>query len=334
MFAAIGRAIGNPFGDGAIVPLLIGFAAFVAVFIVWYGLLQPRQVVSRIKNIKERREQMEMAQAGTASSSRSTGHPLRDQGLGMANDLVQKLKLFQGTQSQTIAESLAQAGWRSRDAVIFFLAARAAMPIIFAFVAFMMVYIGGMFDLPSMMKLITVVGAAAAGFYSPRIYVTNETQKRQKKLQKAMPDGLDLMVICAEAGLSLDATLNRVARELKTTWPELADEYGHTSIEISFLPERRQALENLTKRVTLPHMRALVNSLLQTERYGTPLAQALRVLAKEMRINRLMIAEEKAARLPAILTVPMILFILPALFVVLIGPAVLRVIDQMRAITS
>ncbi|MCZ6763700.1 MAG: type II secretion system F family protein, partial [Alphaproteobacteria bacterium] len=168
----------------------------------------------------------------------------------------------------------------------------------------------------------------------PRIYVTNETQKRQKKLQKAMPDGLDLMVICAEAGLSLDATLNRVARELKTTWPELADEYGHTSIEISFLPERRQALENLTKRVTLPHMRALVNSLLQTERYGTPLAQALRVLAKEMRINRLMIAEEKAARLPAILTVPMILFILPALFVVLIGPAVLRVIDQMRAITS
>jgi tight adherence protein C len=331
MFGAVANAIGNPFGDGAIIGLLIGVATFVTVLIVWFGLIEPRQLQTRIKSLKDRRDQM--AKAQSTRSTRSTGHPMRDKSLEAAQGLVEKFRLFQGTQTQALTDMLAQAGFRSRDALILFLAARFALPILFGMTAIIFVYLLGVPEMPSMMKLVSVVFATGFGFYGPRIYVSNESQKRRKKLQKAMPDGLDLMVICAEAGLSLDATMTRVSRELKTTWPELSDEVNHTSLEIGFLPERRMALENLTKRVALPHMRALVNTLLQTERYGTPLAHALRVLASEMRVNRLMVAEEKAARLPAVLTVPMILFILPALFVVLIGPAVLQVIDQLRAIT-
>ena len=134
-------------------------------------------------------------------------------------------------------------------------------------------------------------------------------------------------MICTEAGLNLDSGLDRVCREISNSSPELSDEFGLASIELGFLPDRKMALANLAARVDFQAMTTLVNTLIQTEKYGTPLAVALRVLASEMRDERLMKAEEKAARLPAIMTVPMIVFILPALFIVLIGPAVLKAID-------
>ncbi|MBT3401558.1 MAG: type II secretion system F family protein, partial [Rhodospirillaceae bacterium] len=164
------------------------------------------------------------------------------------------------------------------------------------------------------------------------LFTANVVSRRKQKITKAMPDGLDLMVICAEAGLSLDAALERVGRELRQSWPEFADEISLTSIELGFLPDRAQALQNLARRVHISGMRGLVNTLAQTERYGTPLSQALRVLSSEMRTNRLMKAEEKAARLPAVLTVPMIIFIMPALFVVLIGPGALQTIDALKGV--
>jgi hypothetical protein len=146
-------------------------------------------------------------------------------------------------------------------------------------------------------------------------------------MQKGLPDALDLMVICAEAGLSLDATLNRVSRELEASWPELAEEFGITAAELTFLPDRRQAFDNLNLRTNMASVRGVVNTLLQTAKFGTPLANSLRVLAAEFRDARMIKAEEKAARLPALLTVPLILFILPTLFIVLLGPAVLGIID-------
>src|SRR6185369_8296148 len=155
-------------------------------------------------------------------------------------------------------------------------------------------------------------------------------KRRQKAIQKALPDGLDLLVICAEAGLSLDGALTRVAREIGQATPELADELGLTAIELGFLPNRTEALRNLQKRVELPSIRGVVNTLAQTERYGTPLASSLRVLTAEFRDQRMMKAEEKAGRLPATLTVPMILFILPTLFVILVGPAIIQVIHTFR----
>ena len=161
------------------------------------------------------------------------------------------------------------------------------------------------------------------------LIVTNAIQKRTEAIRLALLDALDLLVICAEAGLTLDAAFSRVSRELGMAYPELADEFSLTSIELGFLPERRQALENLSRRVDLQSMRGVVTTLVQTERYGTPLASSLRVLSAEFRNERMMRAEEKAARLPAIMTVPLILFILPTLFVVIMGPAACSIADSM-----
>ena len=156
--------------------------------------------------------------------------------------------------------------------------------------------------------------------------------KRADKIRKALPDGLDLMVICAEAGLSLDATLMRVSQEMESTAPELADEFSLTGLELGFLPDRRKALQNLMLRVDLPGVRGVVNTLLQAERYGTPLAQSLRVMSADSRNERIMKAKEKAARLPAVLTVPMVVFILPPLFIILIGRAILNTIDALSGV--
>jgi tight adherence protein C len=200
----------------------------------------------------------------------------------------------------------------------------------FGAIAFLLVYLLQVGDLTSMTRLATLLGSAAFGFFAPELYVSNLIKKRQLALQKALPDGLDLLVICAESGLALDAALDRVANELGNAAPELAEELQLTGIELGFLPERRHALLNLGRRTNLPSIRGVVNTLLQTEKYGTPLSQSLRVLSNEFRDQRMLRAEEKAARLPATLTVPMILFILPVLFIVLIGPAIIGVMDNLK----
>jgi len=187
-----------------------------------------------------------------------------------------------------------------------------------------------MTKLAGMMRLAAALAAVLIGAWAPDIYVRNAATKRRNALRKGVPDTLDLLVICAESGQSLDGALSRVSGECGLFCPEMAEELTITSIELGLMPERRTALENLSRRTGVPELRSVINALIQTEKYGTPLAHALRVLASEYRQDRLMRAEEKAARLPAILTVPMIIFILPPLFVVLLGPAILQVIDTFR----
>ena len=165
-------------------------------------------------------------------------------------------------------------------------------------------------------------------FVGTDVFVLWKRRARLRRLGMALPDGLDLLVICSEAGLSLDSSLKRVAEEFVSSVPEFSEELFLTSVEMNFLPDRRQALVNLSQRVDLPAFRGVTSTLIQTEKYGTPLAQALRTLASEFRETRLLKAEEKATRLPAILTVPMICFILPALFLVLTGPAFVQVYRQ------
>jgi len=165
-------------------------------------------------------------------------------------------------------------------------------------------------------------------YKAPDIWLKNKVTKRSKAIQKGLPDALDLMVICAEAGLTVDAAFNRTAKELGKAYPELGDEWGLTAIELGFLNERRNAFENLAMRVDLEAVRGIVTTMVQTEKYGTPLASALRVLSAEFRHARMMRAEEKAARLPAIMTIPLILFILPTLFVVILGPATCSIHDN------
>ena len=165
----------------------------------------------------------------------------------------------------------------------------------------------------------------------PELFIKNVTQKRREALIKALPDMLDLMVICTEAGSSLDATLGRVANEIRLSSQEMADEVELTGIELGFLPDRRQALENFCDRTGIKHNDALVSTFIQTEKYGTPLAQALRILARELRDERLM-AEAKAARLPATSMVRMVIFILPVLFIVLIGPGAINILDSLKSV--
>src|SRR4029079_3299813 len=172
-------------------------------------------------------------------------------------------------------------------------------------------------------------GSLVGSYKAPDIWLKNKVTKRSKAIQKGLPDALDLLVICAEAGLTVDAAFSRVARELGKAYPELGDEFGLTAIELGFLNERRQAFENLATRVDLEAIRGVVTTMIQTEKYGPPWAAALRVLSAESRNERMMRAEKKPARLPAIMTIPLILFILPTLFIVILGPAACSISDNL-----
>lgn len=239
---------------------------------------------------------------------------------------VTRLNLLRSRHAAEARQRLARAGIRSPDAMIGYLFARLSLPSLFGCAALHSSVLR-MLPLPPDLRFMPAIAAALLGFYAPNIYLKNVAGKRAKQLQLALPDGLDLMVICAEAGLSLDATLLRLARELGASWPELAEEFALTAAELTFMPDRRLAFENLNNRTDSDAIRAVVNTLQQTAKFGTPLAHSLRILANDSRTARMTRAEEKAARLPAMLTVPMILFILPTLFIVLLGPAAINIMD-------
>ena len=195
-------------------------------------------------------------------------------------------------------------------------------------IAFYLFYVSDMFaDWGSFKRLGALSIAVFIGYKGPELYIANKAKKRTDAIRKGLPDALDLLVICAEAGLTIDSAFTRVAKELGRAYPELGDEFLLTSIELSFLNNRKMAFDNLAYRVDLEAVQGVVTTMIQTERYGTPLASALRVLSAEFRNERMMRAEEKAARLPAIMTVPLILFILPTLFIVILGPAGCSIAD-------
>jgi tight adherence protein C len=203
------------------------------------------------------------------------------------------------------------------------------MPVVLGLTAVVMIYVVDYFpDWSWLRRYMTVAGVLVGAYKAPDIWLKNKVTKRSHAVRKGLPDALDLLVICAEAGLTVDAAFGRVAKELGKAYPELGDEFGLTAIELGFLNERRNAFENLATRVDLEAIRGVVTTMIQTEKYGTPLASALRVLSAEFRNERMMRAEEKAARLPAIMTVPLILFILPTLFVVILGPAACAISDN------
>ena len=301
-----------------------GVTALLIVLAVWQTLLVRDPQGARIKSLADRRAALK---AGLTAPPQRRQRKVR--GMGFMREVVTRFSLVRSRQADKVQLRLARGGFRSKDAPIIFLFCKVLMPFIFAAAAAALIYVLQVVELKPMMRLVALVGAVILGFYVPDIFIKNMADKRQKALRKGLPDALDLLVICAEAGLGMDAAFSRVAREMVRSSPEIADELSLTSIELSFLPERRQALENLNNRTNMAEFRGVVNTLLQTEKYGTPLAQSLRVLAGEYRADRLMRAEAKAARLPAILTVPMMIFILPCLFIVLMGPAILRMIDAL-----
>jgi len=305
-----------------------GVAAAVIVYVVLSSLVVRDPLARRARSLMERRRAL---RAGQLTPD---GHQTRRmvEAAGLMAAVVKRLYILRAGYADSVSLALARAGWRSKDALMAFLFFKTVNPVLLGGGVAVAAFMPGVFAAPLAAKLLAVLAAVAVGVYSPEVFVKNRAQKRAQAIQKGLPDALDLLVICAEAGLALDAALNRVAREMAPSCAELADEFLLTAIELGFLPSRRDALQNLSRRSGLPGLRGVVNTLLQTEKYGTPLAQSLRVLSEEFRSERMMKAEEKAARLPATLTIPLVAFILPTLFVVLLGPAVLRAVDGLGSL--
>jgi tight adherence protein C len=307
---------------------LAGLAAFVNVFLLYRVMLERDPRGPRLKAVNERMRELRDG----ITRPRARRQTRRVKSISQIHRIVNSLHLLRTREAEKVALKLMRAGWRSRDALNIFFFLKLSLPFVFGVTALFLLYVVKIIELEPSMRMLMAMGAVVIGAYAPEVAVHNAISKRRKALQKGLPDTLDLMVICAEAGQSLDAALARVARELGSSHPQLSEELHLTSAELGLLPDRRQALDNLNRRADLPSIRAVVNTLFQSEKYGTPLAKSLRVLATEFRNDRMMKAEAKAARLPAILTVPMILFILPPLFIVLIGPAIIKAMDNFALI--
>jgi tight adherence protein C len=316
-----------PFGltPESAITAMAALSVFGCIVAVWQALLTTNPTSSRAKQMKRRRDEL---RAGMMAPRR---HAMRSvSAMTVMRQVTQKLNLLKTETAGRVTTLLARAGWRSREALITFVFMKICLPFVFGAAWFFVFDLLHISKLPPLLKTFGPLIAAGLGIYAPDLFVKNAIARREKVIQKGMPDGLDLLVICAEAGLSLDAAMTRVSNEMERGCPPLADELGLTAVELGFLPERRKAVENLTKRCQLASIRAVANTLLQTEKYGTPLANSLRVLSAEFRTERMLKAEEKAARLPALLTVPMIVFILPVLFIVLGGPAALKIMDSLK----
>ena len=314
--------------------LSIGIALTTAIIIliVGHGVVKSvaRDPMSRrVRALNDRREQLKAGVAASKTRRRAKMDKKASLSITRMKKFLGSMKMLQDSQLKSASLNLARAGIRTKDAAITVIFFRLVSPITIGGTAAVGVSLLHWFPEASAFKQYMIVaGALLASYKAPDVYVKNMITKRQHAIRKALPDALDLLVICAEAGLSVDMAFNRVARELAKAYPELGDEFALTAIELGFLTDRRAAFENLAQRVNLDSIRGVVTTMIQTEKYGTPLAAALRVLSAEFRHERMMRAEEKAARLPAIMTVPLILFILPVLFIVILGPAACSIKDN------
>jgi tight adherence protein C len=309
--------------------ILMGVAALAVLFAIYTAVTIKDPMAKRVKSLNARREELKSGIV-SATAKKRTSLVRRTDTTDKVKDRLSRMNVLQQSQVADVQQKLAHAGYRNKELAVVIIGLRAALPIAFGLVAGMMIYVVEYFpDWSPMTRSLAFGAAVFLGYKGPEIYLSNKAQKRTKEIQKGLPDALDLLVICAEAGLTVDAAFNRVAKELGRAYPELGDEFALTAIELSFLNERKLAFNNLAYRVNLEAVKGVVTTMIQTERYGTPLASALRVLSAEFRNERMMRAEEKAARLPAIMTVPLILFILPVLFVVILGPAACSISDAL-----
>jgi tight adherence protein C len=310
-----------------IATMLSAVATFAVILAIYAATTVKDPMARRVKALNERREQLK---AGiVASTNKRKKLTNRNQAADNVRQLLSQFKMLQEDQVQKTQIRLMQAGIRTKDLAFFIIFARFVLPVVLGITAIVMIYVMNHWpDWGGFRRYMTVAGVLVGSYKAPDIWLKNKVTKRSHAIRKGLPDALDLLVICAEAGLTVDAAFGRVSKELGKAYPELGDEFGLTAIELGFLNERRNAFENLANRVDLEAMRGVVTTMIQTEKYGTPLASALRVLSAEFRHQRMMRAEEKAARLPAIMTVPLILFILPTLFVVILGPASCSINDN------
>lgn len=301
----------------AIAALLIALAVFGTVISVLLPYLQTDKLETRLKAVTDQREKLRKQSRAALDNPKG----LRRKDDSVVGNISSKLNLAKALEDPNIVNNLAKAGLRGPGPLSAFYFARMTMPFVGALLMFFYIFFVNDHGFAPVLKYGSLLFGAAAGFYAPNIYISNVAQKRQQSIMRAFPDALDMLLICVEAGMSIELGFSKVSQEVGSASSELAEEFGLTVAELSYLPERRQAYENLTKRTGNEGIKAVCMALGQAERYGTPLGDALRVMAKENRDMRMAQAEKKAAALPAQLTVPMILFFLPVLFLVVLGPA-------------
>jgi tight adherence protein C len=280
----------------------------------------------RMKAVAVRREELKR-RSRQAIASGPGG--LRHSDEGFKKRVVERLNLTTLLEDPKVADKMAQAGYRGPKPLTTFYFFRFSMPFIFLAVSVFYLFVFNDFGLPVMMRVTICMVSAVIGFYGPNIFLANRISKRRTSIMQAFPDALDLLLICVEAGMSIEAAIQKVSQEIGGSSIDLAEELTLLSAELSYLPDRRMAYEGLAKRTNHPGVKSVATAMTQAETYGTPLGAALRTMAKENREMRLSAAEKKAAALPAKLTVPMILFFLPVLFIVILTPAIISIQDTM-----
>ncbi len=315
----------NKLGDAHFMAFLLaalGCAATTLTVVV--PMLQTDNLSRRIKAVSDERERIRLRERERLAA-KDTRTQLRSRPSSTLKRLVDTLNLTSWLSTETAKETLAKAGFRGAGAEYAFVAGRLIAPIGFAILATVYIFVIADWQQPLAIKLGGVMAAVYLGVKAPEIYLRNATTKRQKSIERAYPNTLDLMLICAESGMSIEHAVRKVSSEIGVESVEMAEEMTLLAAEMSYLSDRRTAFENLNARTGLESIRSLTTVLIQSERYGTPLGSALRVLGQESRDQRMNAAEKKAAALPPTLTVPMILFFLPGLFAAILTPAAIQI---------
>lgn len=328
MLSTIASSLTDP---AYLVPILVSIAVFATLFTVISPYFERGDLDARMKSAALERDEIRARERARLNAEQARGGKqagLRAHNNASVRGIVEQLNLKKALADDATVAKLRAAGYRTQNALNMFLLARFVLPFFFLLAAIVYVFVlENMTDKPMTVRMLACLVAAYAGFYTPNLFISNQSKKRQASIKLAWPDALDLMLICVESGISIEAAMRRVAEEIAMQSTALAEEFLLTTAELSYLQDRRVAFENLGNRTGLEAVKSVTQALIQSERYGTPIAQALRVLAQESRDTRMNEAEKKAAALPPKLTVPMILFFLPVLIGVILGPAAIQVMD-------
>lgn len=310
-----------------IASVLTAVAVSATIVTIGLPLLERNEMKERMNSVALERDRIRARERERLNNQgKQGGKPtLRSSPGATAKEIVERFNLKKWLNSETATERLMRAGLRGPKAETTFLLARLVAPIGLMLLAIFYLILNGGFGLPVGARVGAVIFAAYLGIKLPEIYLSNITNKRQASMRRAFPDALDLLLICVESGMSIEHAFRKVSTEIGSASVPMAEELALTTAELSYLPDRRMAYENLAKRSGLDSIKSVTTVLIQAERYGTPLGQALRVLAQESRDQRMTAAEKKAASLPPKLTVPMIVFFMPALFIVILTPALIQI---------
>ena len=307
----------------------VGVLVFATMVTLLGSLGGEAKLEGRMKAVAVRREELKRRSRQAIAAQNTGPQGLRHSDEGFKKRVVERLNLTKLLEDPKVADKMAQAGYRGPKPLTTFYFFRFSMPFVMLVLAAFYVFVLNDFGLTVMVRLTICMFAAVIGFYGPNIFLANRIAKRRTSIMQAFPDALDLLLICVEAGMSIEAAIQKVSQEIGGSSIDLAEEMTLLSAELSYLPDRRMAYEGLAKRTNHPGVKSVATAMTQAETYGTPLGSALRTMAKENREMRLSAAEKKAAALPAKLTVPMILFFLPVLFIVILTPAVISIQDTM-----